>query len=97
MAVPDLDFLSALGEEFCGALLPPVPGDLIVPHDGHGVWTRSFGPTRRRPRRRRGGAAAGRVRRVFRVPGGVGRGGVVSRVPHARPMAGPGRRTRRCT
>jgi hypothetical protein len=38
-----LDFLSALGEEFCGALSPPVPGDLITPQDGYEVWLRAFG------------------------------------------------------
>jgi hypothetical protein len=32
--VSELDFLSALGQEFCWALSPPVPNDLIVPHDG---------------------------------------------------------------
>lgn len=37
-----LDFLSALGEEFCEALSPPVPADLIVPQDGYEVWSRAF-------------------------------------------------------
>lgn len=39
----ELDFLSALGEEFCGALSPPGPDDLITPHDGYEVWRRAFG------------------------------------------------------
>jgi hypothetical protein len=38
-----LGFLSALGEEFCEALSPPVPWDLINPHDGSEVWWRAFG------------------------------------------------------
>ena len=37
-----LDFLSALGEEFCGAMSPPVPFDLITPQDGYEVWLRTF-------------------------------------------------------
>jgi len=37
-----LDFLSALGEEFCEALSPPVPGDLIVPQVGYEVWLQTF-------------------------------------------------------
>jgi hypothetical protein len=43
VAAPDLDFLSALGEEFCGALSPPVPYDHIVSHDAYEVWRRAFG------------------------------------------------------
>ena len=43
MRAPDLDFLSALGEEFCVALSPPVPDHLLVPHDGYEVWRRAFG------------------------------------------------------
>ena len=39
----ELDFLSALGEEPCAALSPPVPDDLIVPQDGYEVWRRAFG------------------------------------------------------
>jgi hypothetical protein len=41
--VDDLDFLSALGEEFCESLSPPVPGNLIVPQDGYEVWLKAFG------------------------------------------------------
>jgi len=40
---PPLDFLTALGEEFCDALSPPVPEDLIVPQDAYEVWLRVFG------------------------------------------------------
>lgn len=40
---PPLDFLAALGEEFCDALSPPVPEDLIVPQDAYEVWLRAFG------------------------------------------------------
>jgi hypothetical protein len=36
------DFLSAFGEEFCTALSPPVPSDLITPHGGYEVWRRAF-------------------------------------------------------
>jgi len=36
------DFLAALGEEFCEALGPAVPEDLIVPQDGYEVWLRAF-------------------------------------------------------
>jgi hypothetical protein len=43
VAEPDLDFLTALGEEFCEALSPPVPDDMIVPQDGYEVWRRAFG------------------------------------------------------
>jgi len=32
-----------LGEEFCGALSPPVQDDLIVPQDGYEVWQKAFG------------------------------------------------------
>jgi hypothetical protein len=39
----ELDFLTALGEEICWALSPPVSEDLIVPHDGYEVWLRAFG------------------------------------------------------
>jgi hypothetical protein len=38
-----LDFLAAFGQEFCEALSPPVPHDLIVPQDGFEVWRRAFG------------------------------------------------------
>lgn len=38
-----LDFLSAFGEEFCWALSPPVPFDVIVPQDAYEVWRRVFG------------------------------------------------------
>lgn len=38
----ELDFVSALGEEFSGALSPPVPGDMIVPQDAYEVWRRVF-------------------------------------------------------
>jgi hypothetical protein len=34
VAASDPDFLTALGAEFCG-VPSPVPGDLIVPHDGY--------------------------------------------------------------
>jgi len=37
------DFLIALGQEFCEALSPPVPEDLIVPQDAYEVWIRAFG------------------------------------------------------
>jgi hypothetical protein len=37
------DFLAALGQEFCEALSPPVPEDLIVPQDAYEVWLRAFG------------------------------------------------------
>src|SRR4051794_30866091 len=40
---PPLDFLAALGQEFCEALSPPVPEDLIVPQDAYDVWLRAFG------------------------------------------------------
>jgi len=40
---PEIDFIAALGEEFCEALSPPVPSDLIVPQDGFEVWRRAFG------------------------------------------------------
>lgn len=43
MSAPELDFLWAFGEELCRALSPPVPDDLIVPHDGYEVWRRAFG------------------------------------------------------
>jgi hypothetical protein len=43
MAAPDIDFLTALGEEFCEALSPSVPDDLIVPNDGYEIWQRTFG------------------------------------------------------
>ena len=39
----ELDFLTAFGEELCGALSPPVPFDLIVPQDAFEVWVRAFG------------------------------------------------------
>jgi hypothetical protein len=39
----NLNFLTALGQEFCWALSPPVPDDLIVPQDGYEVWRRAFG------------------------------------------------------
>lgn len=42
-AVADLDFLAALGQEFCTALSPPVPDDIIVPQDGYEVWRKAFG------------------------------------------------------
>jgi hypothetical protein len=42
-AASNIDFLAALGEEFCWALSPPVPGDLIVPQDGYEVWLQAFG------------------------------------------------------
>jgi hypothetical protein len=38
----DPDFVGALGEEFRGALSPPVPGDIITPQDGYEVWWRAF-------------------------------------------------------
>lgn len=38
-----LDFAVALGEEFCEALSPTVPADLITPQDGYEVWRRAFG------------------------------------------------------
>jgi hypothetical protein len=38
-----LGFLSALGEEFCDALSPPVPFELITPQDSYEVWWRAFG------------------------------------------------------
>jgi hypothetical protein len=37
------DFFIALGQEFCEALSPPVPEDLIVPQDAYEVWIRAFG------------------------------------------------------
>lgn len=40
---PPSDFLIALGQEFCDALSPPVPEDLIVPQDACEVWIRAFG------------------------------------------------------
>ena len=43
MAASDLDFLAAVGQEFCAALSPPVPDDLMVPHDAYEVWRRAFG------------------------------------------------------
>ena len=43
MPAPDPDFLTALCEEFCEALSPPVPDDLIVLHGGYEVWLRAFG------------------------------------------------------
>lgn len=43
MAVPDLDFLSALGDEFCEALSPPVQDDMITPQDAREVWLLAFG------------------------------------------------------
>jgi hypothetical protein len=42
---PSGDFLIALGQEFCEALSPPVPEDLIVPQDAYEVWLRVFGQT----------------------------------------------------
>jgi hypothetical protein len=36
------DFVSALGEEFTGAMCPLVEGGLIVPQDGYEVWRRAF-------------------------------------------------------
>jgi hypothetical protein len=39
----ELDFIAAFGQEFCEALSPPVPHDLIVPQDGFEVWRRAFG------------------------------------------------------
>jgi len=38
----ELAFITALGQEFCYALSPPVPEDLIVPMDGFEVWRRAF-------------------------------------------------------
>jgi len=38
-----LDFLSALGQEFCTALSPPIPEEDIVPQDVYEVWLRVFG------------------------------------------------------
>jgi len=40
---PSLDFLAALGQEFCGALSPPVPADLITPQDAYDVWLSALG------------------------------------------------------
>ncbi len=40
---PSGDFLIALGQEFCEALSPPVPGGLIMPQDAYEVWLRAFG------------------------------------------------------
>jgi hypothetical protein len=39
----EFDFIAALGQEFCEALSPPVPHDLIAPQDGFEVWRRAFG------------------------------------------------------
>ena len=39
----NLNFLTALGQEFCWALSPPVADDLILPQDGYEVWRRAFG------------------------------------------------------
>jgi hypothetical protein len=39
----ELDFIAAFGQEFCEALSPPVPHDVIVPQDGFEVWRRAFG------------------------------------------------------
>jgi hypothetical protein len=36
------DFLMALGQEFCGALSPPVPENLITPQDAYEVWLATF-------------------------------------------------------
>jgi hypothetical protein len=38
-----LDFLGALGEEFCEAISPPVGDAMICPQDGYEVWLRAFG------------------------------------------------------
>ncbi len=40
--MPDLDFISALGEEFCEALSPSIPEDSIVPMDALGIWRAAF-------------------------------------------------------
>ena len=39
----ELSFLTAFGQELCGALSPPVLDDLIVPQDAFEVWIRAFG------------------------------------------------------
>jgi hypothetical protein len=40
---PSNDFFIAFGQEFCEALSPPVPENLIVPQDAYEVWIRAFG------------------------------------------------------